>query len=290
MSEKEVVEKEVADSDAVVFKKKKKGKKDKKKHRRTQQTKGDVGLEDNDTSEKLETVRDDLKYRTREKGVNVEELLKKKEEHKEDEIVEQYGLIQTKQTEEDEFGNVIQTSFAEETGRQERDRAMLKFVNRKLQEEEGLGGNKTELSEYEKLQQKLWEVPDHLKTRERKDEITKGMLSSELLRGVPEVKSGLLNKVTAAHDAKYKKKGSAAKNKHVQKSHLFETILKGMKKGHQQDYSSARFEKGTATNSIRKSDYRDRRDYSDNRDGGKRRSGANERVSTANEPKKAHAM
>eukprot|EP00055_Hartaetosiga_balthica_P004125 m.10244 g.10244 ORF g.10244 m.10244 type:complete len:276 (-) comp3637_c0_seq1:179-1006(-) len=239
------------DKNVVMFKKKR----GKNRNRRAQHTREDVGHDDDSTSDALENVRDELKCRSREKGLNSQELLKKTNEPADDEIIQQYGLIDPKQNEEDEFANAIQTAFSEETGRQERDRAMLKFVNKRLQEEEGLGNSVKELSEYEKLQEKLWEVPDHLKTREREDEVTKGMLSSELLRGVPEVKGGLLNKVTAAHEAKYKKKGMNSK-KTVPKSHLFESIMAGLKQERNQlNYSSARFEKGTAIHMFKANEY-----------------------------------
>ena len=82
--------------------------------------------------ERIQATLEDQKLRSRELGMNAEEMGKKEEEAEEEEDeLEQYGL-QTKKSkrgaaagDEDNIGGITTTAFAEETGRMDRDKEML---------------------------------------------------------------------------------------------------------------------------------------------------------------------
>eukprot|EP01147_Barroeca_monosierra_P002538 gene2538-5458_t len=179
-------------------KKKSKGVKNHLK-KREQVSLSELVAADNDVLEKIDAALEEQKLRIREQGIS-SELLARQTKNVEDvdEGVEQFGLQPKKgkllSSAEDEGMRGIATAFAEESGRMDRDKEMLKYIKEKLQETEGKAMQQKQLSKYEEMMSSLYKVPEHL--QEKKEEVVdRGMLSSSILQGIPEVSLGIDEKI-----------------------------------------------------------------------------------------------
>ncbi|XP_022085185.1 uncharacterized protein C9orf78 homolog [Acanthaster planci] len=199
----------------------------KKKHfrrRRKSSSDDEEGNKPEDVRTILEETREAQKFRQRQHGVSAASLAVGKKFSKEEEIdndpfkLRTGGMINLKEIKDrnrdrsDEDSRDVlnmETTFAAETNRRDEDAEMMKYIENELAKKKGRGSGETEgKKKEEKLktaEDKLYELPDHLKVESKKK--SEEMLSNQMLSGIPEVDLGIDAKIAnieATEDAKQK--------------------------------------------------------------------------------------
>ncbi|EGD73748.1 hypothetical protein PTSG_11504 [Salpingoeca rosetta] len=202
----------------------------------------DILKADEDVAEKIEAALEEQKLRSREQGISAEELAKRDEEiDEEEEQLIQYGL-QTKKSKtsggaDDDAMKGIEKAFAEETGRLDRDKEMLQYIKEKLQESEGKKPTGKQTSKYEQMMASLYKVPERLQEEKQEEEVERGMLSSAVLQGIPEVSLGIDEKIKNIEETE-----RAKASIHRSRSDKFTKVLGLRKVDSTLNYANARFD------------------------------------------------